>query len=223
MKRTIAFGIAGALALSASSASAEVLDFHLTNVENNDGNVTTDLSVDISNDSNALAQQLFIELSSGEIIFDASNAVAPFPPINGVSDLTNDTFVGIGGRTNSEQGTYGSLAQSGGAIDIMTDDEVNEHGSNAIIGGQSDVFSLTWNPSAGTDIVGENGLFLGRITLSDDAEGVWRLNSFSSGDGNLQLWDDETYQISGGSLVPEPGSLALLGAGAGLMLMRRRK
>lgn len=58
-----------------------------------------------------------------------------------------------------------------------------------------------------------------RLFLSDDAQGTWRVGLYQEGgDGTFY-----TGNIVEGAMVPEPTSLLVLGVGAGVTILRRRK
>lgn len=241
MKRSIVLGMAGAVALAAAhtaSASTGVTDFSFENVDNGmDGLVTTDLLVHGDPSDTMTSQQLFLELDEGH--FWESEVGENGPPnaafFDSFPELEFDTYVAVGGRTSGEQDQLGSLSTDGGAVDLMTEDERDTHSSNLLLdsdvadGGNDQLISINWFPSTGVEIAGDpDGLFIARITLSEDASGEWRLRSGMDEPEeaffvNQYGEDSDVFRVENGALIPEPGSLALLGAGAGLMMLRRRK
>ncbi len=136
---------------------------------------------------------LVIDLTSGSVYQDAFGGDGPYTPALLVPfpSVEFDTYVGIvGGEGNGIAGGAGDLG--GGALSL-----------------NAPHISVSWFNTGTNDTA---PVRIGMITLSDDANGTWKLLA-----GGVVI----EGTLEGGWCIPEPTSLGLLGLG-GLALLRRR-
>lgn len=227
----------------AASTAAIPVEVNLVPVDNSaggdelEGFTTTDIILNIP--GRLTGSQMLIELERGSIYQHSLGA--DLPPAAAVVELEPalafDTFVAYGGPTAGSR--YAPFGIYGEAPNL------DRNGS--FIFSESQIH-VAWGATSGDDIPEETSDFLiARVTLSEDAEGQW-LYLASSGmeytvvapEGHPVL--DEAHGNGGAlptfagsgairsgqlqlhTVVPEPGTLGLLGAAvaAGFALVRQR-
>ena len=166
------------------------------------------------------------QLSTGPFTFDANHDGTPeftfqFNATNDESDL--DTFLNqvVGfNATTPKPGAYASLLHSGqlvdGSLNYVSGSSVILSGFSPTLGSYGQVFGNSGFAGLSFRLPGESGVHYGWAELHDPP-----------GDLTLVEIGYETLQNTGivtPSLAPEPGTLALLAAGAaGVLAMRRRQ
>ena len=79
-------------------------------------------------------------------------------------------------------------------------------------------FRCSW----GNSVAGETGdLWIGILTMSDDADGEVRTWDFNADLAGVGKWTN--YPIVDGEIVPEPATLAVLGLGGLAVLLRKKR
>lgn len=169
------------------------------------GYVTSDMTFQTA--GNWLSAQLLVSLSQGSIYQNAFNS-GDGPPsaalIGLVPAAAFDTFVAPGAFDSTQ-----TLLVPGGAVDLGGS-PTKQFDTNGI--------NMTWGPGGPKS----GNLLLGRFTLSDDANGTWKVRVGAEGDG--AIFQDGL--IVGGQFAPVPEPAALFStlsalAVGGLMLLRR--
>lgn len=208
--------IALTLGLMATVASAGITGMEVVQVDNSSvaalaPYTTQDIKIDFTGQVTGF--QLIINLTQGSIYQDAAgSAVAPTAMFVGfVPSLAYDTFVAFGGPTDDTKA--GAYALGGGAVDL---------GGAAGAVFTTAAINQAWNAAPGVIVNSGEDFTIARISLSDDAQGSWKL--LASAGGEISKYESSDYQIVDGQLivVPEPATLSVLALG-GLALIRRRR
>ncbi len=169
------------------------------------GYVTSDLTFQTA--GNWLSGQLLVSLSQGSIYQNAFNS-GDGPPSAALIGLLPaaafDTFVAPGAFDSTQ-----TLLVPGGAVDL---------GGSPAKRFDANGVNITWGPGGAKS----GNLLLGRFTLSDNANGTWKVRVGAEGDGAIF----QDGWIVGGQFAPVPEPAALLSAMSalafgGLMLRRR--
>lgn len=148
-----------------------------------------------------LASVLVIELTSGSIhnaaVADSDRPQPGLWVIPGFEEHRWDTWVGIPGGVND----VGPL----GAGDL----------SSPSLSMSGQLVSVSWGSS---DTTNTGPTLIANISLTNDAQGTWRmLTGFGTAQVNVLIQTE-------GFIIPEPGTLALLGlCGPGLLSRARRR
>ncbi|QDV74587.1 hypothetical protein [Botrimarina mediterranea] len=157
----------------------------------------------INFDGQLFGQQLLVTLTQGAIFQDPTNPgdgppiPDPFFPVN--PSLSADTYV-----------TLGAFASSPGSSSMLVVGGSTELGVSGPKQFDTEALNVAWAPAPGVVINGGAHFPIAQITLTNTAQGSWRLYSSSGGVGRI---------VSGGILngrlynVPEPVSLLLAGLG----------
>lgn len=207
----------------APRAAAQVTDFRLEQIDNSSGGpaleefVTNNLVIDFN--GQYTGSQILLELDRGSIYQDllgsnsppSSGLVAMFPSV------AFDTYLAMGSATSD--GPFGAANLVGGAVNL---------GGESTISLETGRINAAWGPQGGADITDQTGFLTARITLSDDAEGSWRLLASAGGVisiiGPPELIGGDTTPdaihfaesgvVRGGAFhfapeIPEPGTMAL--------------
>ena len=169
------------------------------------GYVTQDMN--LSTDSDWLSAQLLIVLDSGSVYHDTlfGGHFTTNPPtpdqITFQPTLEFETYL-----TSGENVDTSIASISGGAVDLGGQITETFDETGIVIG---------WSTNA-TDDIGD--LMLARITLSDDANGTWKVRVSNLNDGPIL----PLGPVVNGRLVPEPATIMVLAFGALAVLGGRR-
>lgn len=177
------------------------------------GYVSQDMMIQTSTDW--MGSQLLVELQQGSVfqqpVAQGGGNFPPFPALFSLYPaLEFDTFL-TGGQNDPTRPPAGI---AGGAVDLGGQ-------AAARFGEDTTGIDVAWFTTTTND-TGE--LTVARITLSADAMGTWKaLVAVRSGSGG----ENHVFQgpVVSGQMVPEPGSVGLLGGAAlvlGLLLVRSR-
>lgn len=228
-----------AAALVCASASGQITAFHFDDVDNTAGGAalstftTTDILIDF--DSRWTGSQMLITLTQGSV-YQEAGVVGAAPPTlaqqAGSDSAPFDTYVTL--NADSSDALPATMLAFGGAINI---------GGNPPLTFDTSGVDAAWvylppPPPVGSffdTFQNKDGFKIARVSLSDDAEGVFKVLASAGGIissttgplGEPAEPGDENQgllvegQILNGRFVPEPASaIAMLGLGA-LMLRRR--
>ncbi|MEM7625968.1 MAG: PEP-CTERM sorting domain-containing protein [Planctomycetota bacterium] len=210
------FKFVSALALGAgvfagTSASAQITNVDIEGV--GDSTQVLDLSdgQDILIDflGQFTGAQLLVQLDTGVI----NTAANPFP----TGGETDTTFITTGNNPVSFL-TVPSIA--GAAVDLGGGEPLGGSGTVAVVSPSLfDVAAFVPAAQQTDDNFDENGFIIGRVGVSDDANGT--VSILASAGGEIVIL--ENLPIIDGVVVPEPTTAGLLGlAGLGLIARRRR-
>ena len=152
------------------------------------GHTANDITVDFVPQLGAL--QLLIELTSGQIYQDgAGGNVPPSQALIGSTPSVQwDTFVSLGGFTSETSDAVPGFA--GGATTL---------GGPGTAQFDTSGINTTWFPPGGTVIGNRSSYPIGRVTLSDDAVGTWRLLVTTAGGNGVIAPDDLAINLGSGT------------------------
>jgi hypothetical protein len=188
------------------------------------GYVANDIFIDFT--GQYTGSQLIVGLSSGSIYHAPPPAGITPPPgaLIGLPEFPTiqwDTFLAQGGAT--DEATIGNVGLSGPAISL----DPSWGGGTLRQAVFSDLeIDQTWNPAGGTVVEDREAFLVARITLTDDATGIFHFRASAGGEpgpgprpgGSVLL------PIRNGFVIPEPSAVALLGISVfGLILLNRTR
>jgi len=220
--RSLGVSFVAAAALAAPKfASATTMSFVNVPIPavalNDDANlanrVTTDMKVIIPTGFDWSNSAIEIVLTQGTI-YNATNAA-------GTDSAPNQALWSIPTLENGQADTFVSAKNFGTATIVGSFHNGADLPPPAE--GLTTLNATALRVSWGDTTLSEDGTFtVGRFTLSNNAVGTFNGRTFSSENPGVPVNFSGT--IANGALsVPEPASLALLGTGAGCLLLRRRR
>jgi hypothetical protein len=219
LKKLLAVTLFATIVLVAGTAMAQLSNVSIESRPTEPdlaGHTANDILIDFS--GQYTGSQMLVTLTSGAIYQNAQGAVsAPNSVLVGLAGfeaLKWDTFVtqgsAVSGGPDGDTGIGGGAVNLGGAASA----QFNTAGINQ-----------GWNPAGGVNISDRNGFLVGRVTLTNDANGELRYLASAAGTISAPSIFPIVNGVvgGGGPVIPEPSTIILLAMGlVGLVAMKRR-